>query len=167
MESTKKRAVVTMIIIVTMVLTETVVPLATFGKAQEKPEDNMEVLREKLRADKKVPVSDTMGLTESEAKAFWPLYESYQKKLTRLNDRTIKVIENYAANYRAMSDEVARRLIDESMAVEQERYKVHAAYLPQFRKILPEKKVALYYQLENKAQALLNYEMAINIPLVQ
>jgi hypothetical protein len=44
--------------------------------AQDKPADNMDVLREKLRADKKVVVADTLGLTESEAKAFWPVYNA-------------------------------------------------------------------------------------------
>jgi len=33
--------------------------------------------------------------------------------------------------------------------------------------VLPEKKVARYYQLENKIQAVLTYELAKNIPLVE
>jgi hypothetical protein len=43
--------------------------------AQDKPADNMQVLREKVRADKKLFVAANMELSESEAKAFWPVYE--------------------------------------------------------------------------------------------
>ena len=44
--------------------------------AQEKPADTMQLVREKVAADKKLFIAANMGLTESEAKAFWPVYES-------------------------------------------------------------------------------------------
>jgi hypothetical protein len=135
--------------------------------AQDKPADNMEVVREKIRADKKLVVAETMGMTESEAKAFWPVYEAYQKDLAKLNDRTIKLIDDYADNYGAMSDAAAKKLMDEYMAIEAERLKIRQSYLPRFRQVLPEMKVLRYYQLENKIQAVVNYELAASIPLVR
>jgi hypothetical protein len=48
---------------------------------QDKPADNMQILREKIKADKKLLVASNMELTESEAKNFWPIYEDYQKDL--------------------------------------------------------------------------------------
>ncbi len=46
--------------------------------------------------------------------------------------------------------------------------KLHQAYLPKFRVDLPEVlKVARYYWIKNEIQALLIYELAANIPLVQ
>ena len=56
-----------------------------------------------------------MDLTESEAKGFWPVYEDYQKDLTAINQRIGKLIESYAADYRAntLTDEKAKKLIDE------------------------------------------------------
>ena len=135
--------------------------------AQDKPADNMQVVREKIRADKKLVVAETMGMTESEAKAFWPVYEAYQKDLAELNDRTIKLIDDYADNYGAMSNEAAKKLMDEYMAIEAERLKIRQSYLPRFRQVLPEMKVLRYYQLENKIQAVVNYELAASIPLVR
>ena len=135
--------------------------------AQDKPADNMQVVREKIRADKKLVVAETMGMTESEAKAFWPVYEAYQKDLVELNDRTIKLIDDYADNYGAMSDQAAKKLTDEYMAIETERLKIRQSYLPRFRQVLPEMKVLRYYQLENKIQAVVNYELAASIPLVR
>ena len=62
--------------------------------AQDKPADNMQIVREKIRADKKLVVAETMGMSESEAKGFWPVYEAYHKDLGNINDRTIKLIDD-------------------------------------------------------------------------
>jgi hypothetical protein len=135
--------------------------------AQDKPADNMEIVREKIRADKKLVVAETMGMTESEAKAFWPVYEAYQRDLAKINDRTIKLIDDYAENYGAMSNQAAKKLMDEFMAIEAEHLNIRQSYLPRFRQVLPEMKVLRYYQLENKIEAVVNYELAASIPLVR
>ena len=67
--------------------------------AQEQAADNTQVLLEKVRADKKLLVATNMGMTESEAAAFWPVYDAYQKELNALNGRTRSLIETYAAAY--------------------------------------------------------------------
>jgi hypothetical protein len=134
--------------------------------AQEKPADNMQLVREKIKTDKKLFIAQNMNLTESEAKVFWPVYENYQKDLAKLVDKTVKLIENYAANYETMTEEAAKGLIDGYLAIEAERVTLMKSFLPKFRKVLPEKKVARYYQLENKINAVVKYELATQIPLV-
>ena len=109
-----------------------------------------------------------MGLTESEAKAFWPLYEAYQKDLETIYGRVGRLIESYAAEYRAetLTDEKAKTLIDELVAIEQAEGGLNASYVPKLIKVLPHKKVARYLQIENKIRAALRYDLAANIPLV-
>jgi hypothetical protein len=135
--------------------------------AQDKPADNMELVREKLRADKKLLVAEGMGLTETEAKSFWPVYDSYQKDLGKLFDRKIKLIQDYAKNYETMSDEVAKSLLAEYMAIEGEYLKLRQSFLPEFRKVLSEKRVVRYYQIENKIKAIMDYDLARQIPLMK
>ncbi len=135
--------------------------------AQEKPADNMQIVREKIQTDKKLFIAENMNLTESEAKVFWPVYENYQKDLGKLVDKTVKLVENYAANYETMTEEAAKELINGYLAVEGERVKLMKSFLPKFRKVLPEKKVARYYQLENKINAVVKYGLATQIPLVK
>jgi hypothetical protein len=135
--------------------------------AQDKPADNMQILVEKLRADKKLLVAANMELTEAEAKGFWPLYQRYQDELFLLRARTGKLIKDYTEAYKDMSDDKARVLLDEFLTIDSLGQKLREAYLPEFRKVLPEKKVARYYQIENKIQAALYYELAKEIPLVQ
>jgi len=135
--------------------------------AQEKPSDNMQIVLEKVRADKKLLVAENMQLTEAEAKAFWPVYNQYQDELFLLRSRTAKLIKNYADAYDKMSNDAAKKLLDEFMTIEALGPKLRQAYLPKFRKVLPEIKVARYYQIENKINAALMYELATNIPLAK
>jgi len=152
-----------------MVMMAALVGLAIPAAAQQKPADNMQILMEKVKADKKLLVANNMGLTESEAKGFWPVYEEYQKDLTAINQRIIKMIESYAADYRAKSltDEKAKKLIEEMVAIEQAEAGMKAAYAPKLGKVLPQMKVARYLQIENKIRALVKYELAGGVPLVQ
>jgi len=145
----------------------TVVFLGIPAFAQDKPADDMQIVRDKIKADKKLFVSENMKLTESEAKAFWPVYDAYQKELAKRNERAGKLIEDYAKNYESMSNEVAKKLIDDFMAIQADQQKMRASYLPKFRAVLPEKKVARYWQLENKIGAVVAYALAANIPLVK
>ena len=135
--------------------------------AQDKPADTMQIVREKIQADKKLAVAANMGLTEKEAKAFWPVYESYQKDLGLLNGRLLTLIKDFAKNYQTMSDETAKKLVGEYLAIEGDRVTLKSSYLPRLRQALPEKKVARYLQIENKVEALIRYELAEEIPLVK
>ena len=148
-------------------LTITFFGYAGSAPAQDKPADNMEIVKEKIRTDKKLFIATNMQLTESEAKAFWPVYEAYQAELGKLRDREIKLIDEFAANFGSMSDDVAKNLLDDSLSIDSSHLKMRQSYLAKFRGMLPDKKVARYYQLESKIDALLEYELAKRIPLVR
>jgi len=135
--------------------------------AQDKPADNMDVLREKMRADKKVVVASVLELTESEAKVFWPVYNAYQSDMITHYDRLLKLIDTFGKNYETMSDEMSMKLLTEYLGLERDYVTLLNAYLPRFKKVLPPRKVARLYQIENKAQALVNYDLARGIPLVK
>ena len=143
-------------------------PVFPQGKpAVDKPADNMQILREKLKADKKLVVAANMDLTEAEAKGFWPLYEEYQKELQKINDRLATAIVAYAKEYNAKSltDDKATKLLDEALAVEESETKLKRASVPKLSKVLPGRKVARYVQIENKIRAIVKYEIAAEVPL--
>jgi hypothetical protein len=142
---------------------------AMLGVAQDKPADNMEILRDKIKADKKLVVATNMELTESEAKGFWPIYEQYQKDLRKINQRIANLLESYAADFRgkSLTDEKAKKLIEEAVAIEQAEANLKSTYAPKLSKVLPVRKVARYLQIENKIRAVVKYELAMGVPLVQ
>jgi len=150
-----------------VVLTTLLLFFAGTLAAQEKPADNMQIVLEKLKADKKLLVAENMQLTDAEAKGFWPVYDRYQNELFLLRARTARVIKEYADSYETMGDGTARKLLDEYMRIETLRLKLRKAYLPKFGKVLPGVKVVRYYQIENKANAAVDYELAANIPLIK
>jgi hypothetical protein len=152
---------------VTLVLIGLVMGWAFLASAQDKPADNMQIVVEKIRADKKLFIAENMQLTEAEAQAFWPLYEQYQDELFLLRARTMKLINDYAEAYQKMTNDTARNLLDEVMTIETLGLKLRQTFFPKFRDALPDVKVLRYYQIENKIDAALMYELAANIPLIQ
>ncbi len=135
----------------------------------DKTANNMEIIHEKLKADKKFNVAKYMELTESEAKKFWPVYEAYQKDLHKLNERLLSLLQSYAADYRgkSLTDEKAKKLLDEWIALDQDIAKQRASYAPKVLQALPAKKAARYLQIENEYRILINYDLAATVPLAQ
>jgi len=137
--------------------------------AQDKPADDMQILRDKIRADKKLVVAMNMELTESEAKSFWPIYDEYQKDLQKINQRMAKMLESYADDFRnkSLTDDKAKKLINEATAIDQAEANLKSTYAPKLSKVLPVRKVVRYLQIENKIRAVVKYDIASGVPLVR
>jgi len=143
--------------------------LAASAMAQTPATNNMEILRQKVKADKKLVVAANLMLTDAEGTAFWPLYEAYQKDLQQINQRMAAVIESYASAYNKgpVANDVAKKLLDESVAIDDAEVKAKSALVPKVMGVLPAAKAARYIQIENKIRAAIRYELAAGIPLVQ
>jgi hypothetical protein len=151
------------------VLLATVLTLALSappGRAGEAAKANLDILRDTIRANKKALVAANLTLSDEEAARFWPLYERYQTELKPVQDRAVKVIEDYTASYHDLSNEKAMKLADDWLSAEGDRVKVRRTYLEEFAKVLPGRKVVRFYQIENKMDAVLRYDLAGQIPVV-
>jgi len=131
---------------------------------------NMEILMQKVKADKKLLIATNMGLSEAEGKKFWPLYDAYQKELGALNQRLGKTIQEYADAFNAgkgtISEDTAKKLLSEALSVEEAEVKLKRTYADKIGKVLPATKTARYIQMENKIRAIVKMELAQQIPLV-
>ncbi len=141
---------------------------AAFAIAQESATSNMDILRQKIKADKKLLVAENMGLSDAEGKAFWPIYDAYQADLQKLNERLKKAIVAYAEAYNkgSVPNETAKKLLEEAIAIDEAEAALKRSYVPKLEKAIPAAKVARYIQIENKIRAVLRYELAAEIPLV-
>ena len=135
--------------------------------AQEKPDATMEILREKVRTDKKLVVALALDLSESEAKEFWPVYGAYQSDMITHYDRISKLISDYSAAYETMNDATATQLLGELLALRADHTALLLRYVPRFERVLPPRKVARFYQIENKIRAIVEYQLARDIPLIK
>ena len=145
----------------------TLVPCMALAEGDQ-PASNMDIVREKLRADKKLLVAQAMAMTQSEADKFWPVYEEYQKELTAIAEREIELIKEYARTYKSMTNSEAKYLMDKFLSIEGDYQTTRMQYVRRIRGqgILSEIKVARYFQIENKIKALVDFELAEKIPLI-
>jgi len=145
-----------------------ITPAFAQSAAADTPADTMQILRDKVKADKKLVVATNMDLTEAEAKAFWPVYDAYQKDLEALNQRTIAMIKSYAAawNTNSMDNEKAKKLTAEFLAIQADEVKLMQSYVPKLSKAVSAVKVARYLQIESKIRAIIRYELASQVPLI-
>jgi hypothetical protein len=129
---------------------------------------NMQILRDKIKADKKALVAANMQLSDPEANAFWPIYDDYQNDLKAINQRLGTAILAYADALKAgpIPDATAKKLLDESIAVDEAEAKLRKDYAARLTKAIPAAKAARYLQIENKIRAVIRYELAAGIPLV-
>ena len=143
--------------------------LAAPAMAQTSATTNMDILRDKIKADKKLVVAENLELTDAEGKAFWPVYDAYQKDLQAINQRLTTAILAYADAYNKgpVANETAKKLLDEAVAIEDAEAKLKSALVPKVLGTLPATKAARYIQIESKIRALVRYEMAAGIPLVK
>jgi len=136
--------------------------------AENAQNTNMQILLDKVKADKKLLIAGNMDLTDQESKEFWPLYEGYQKDLEQLNRHLGGLINEYAEAYNkgSVSDDLAKSLINEALKTEGAEVKMRREYAEKLTKVLPATKVARYLQMENKIRAAIKFDLAANIPLM-
>ena len=141
--------------------------LALPAAAGEAEEANLEILVTTIEANKKALVAVNLELEDAEAEAFWPVYDRYEGELSSVNRRFAALIEDYTASFGSMSDEKAKQLVEDFLAIERERAELREKYLEPFSEALPGRKVARFYQIENKMQAVWRYQLARDIPVIE
>jgi hypothetical protein len=131
--------------------------------------EDSEKIRAAMQKQKDEVVAAEMKLTEQEDKAFWPLYREYQEALRKLQDRSFRLLAEYAREREneTFTDQKAKALLDEYLDIDREDLRLKRTYLEKFGRILPAKKVMRYFQLENKIAAMINYQMTQGVPLAK
>jgi hypothetical protein len=128
---------------------------------------DIEAARSVLQTERKILIMREMSLTPQEADAFWPLYDEYVVARRQLGDRRLSVITDYAAAYNEMTEEKAEQLLKRSIDYKGDKLKLQKKYVKKFRKILPTIKVVRYFQLESKLDAIIEFDLASQIPLME
>src|SRR3954451_19618216 len=80
-----------------------------------------ELLRSDVQAQKIAILTEVMGFTEAEDKAFWPIYREYNTQMAKLGDERIALIHEYAKAYSQITDPVAQSLASRAMDLEKRR----------------------------------------------
>jgi len=137
--------------------------------SMETNKERIERSRATLNLEKKQVVAKNINLTSVEKDKFWALYREYQDKMDSVTDRRIKLLTDYDDTLENgnLTDEKASEMLDEYLSYETERLTTRKSFVEKFRQVLSPRKVTRFFQLENKWEAVLNYELTRLIPLVQ
>ena len=127
----------------------------------------LDLLRSDVRIVKKEIIKEVMEFTDTEAQAFWKVYKKYQHEVEKVNDAKIELITDYAEHYWDLSDEKAQQLIKKAIDLEIKRAWIKKEYLRKFDYVIPSKKVAKFFQLESKLSALVQVQMAAELPMIE
>jgi N12 class adenine-specific DNA methylase len=125
------------------------------------------ILGSVVQTERKAVVAKNMELSEAESEAFWPVYNEYEQAMRKVNDKRIELIRKLAAEYQTLTDEQAEALLRESFDFQNERVKVRRNFRKKFGKVLAGKRVARFYQIDSKIDAIIDFDIARTIPLVR
>jgi hypothetical protein len=127
--------------------------------------DEIELMLAQIRTNRQAIVTENLALTAEESAVFWPLYRQFQNDRASMVDRTMKMLTEFRDNFDGLSEEQAKALVDEYFKIQKEELRLNEKYLREFRKILSQKKTLRYFQIENKLDAIIDYDLSQVIPL--
>ena len=128
---------------------------------------DIELTRAAIQVRRQAIVTAVMDLEAREADTFWPLYREYRLAMALVNDRYVKLLVGYLGSYEKLTDEAASRMLDEALSIDRARTDVKKKFVARFGKQLPAKKVARFFQVDNKLDAVINAELAQLVPLAR
>jgi Spy/CpxP family protein refolding chaperone len=138
--------------------------------AQDKPkitDQDIELLRRDLRAQKKQIVAANLSLTTEQATKFWPVYDQYIAEQTKIHDLKYAVVKEFATSWGTISDAQAEDLTNRALAVDAQVTQLRIKYMPSFLKVLPGKQVATFFQIDRRLQMMVDLQLMSQLPLVQ
>ena len=128
---------------------------------------DIQLTREELQKDRQKIVAANLGLTEDESVAFWVMYRDYRVEMAHLGDRLVKLITDYSTSRDSLSDAQAGEMMDRWVSIQEDELAVRRKYMKKFQKVIPLKTTVRFFQIENKLDAAVRYELAGLIPLVR
>ena len=152
----------------TLLATLLAAPLAVSAQDKTAPAAmTSEQWMQRIQADRAGIVLRSMELTPEETKKFTPLYEKFQKELAPSRKQQGRAILDYVNADAKINNANAQRLATEVITADLQQARLREKHFKQLLKVLPARKAARYMQIENKIDAVMRYETAQLIPLVQ
>jgi hypothetical protein len=130
-------------------------------------DQQLTLLRRDIRAIKKQLIAANLTLTDTEAMKFWQVYEEYSADLGKINDTRTAIIKEYSDEYGTLTDDQADSLIRRWLETDIEQARLRQRYVPIFRKVLPGKKAATFFQLDRRISMMIDVQLTSQLPLIQ
>lgn len=126
-----------------------------------------ELLRADVRLQKVAIITEVMGFTEAEDKAFWPIYREYDAEMSKLGDERVALIAEYARVYDSMTDDAASELATKALELESKRQAVKAKCFDRVKKAMSPKTALRFLQVEHQLLLLIDLQISASLPVVK
>ena len=130
-------------------------------------DQQLALLRQDIRSIKKQLIAANLTLTDSEATKFWQVYGQYSAETEKINDTRAAIIKEYSDDYGTLTDDQADSLIRRWLDADIEQAKLRQRYVPIFRKVLPGKKAATFFQIDRRISTMIDVQLTSQLPLAQ
>ena len=127
----------------------------------------LELMRIDLKKERVLVVGDAMEFTGEEAATFWPIYKEYEAEFTKQGDARLALLKEYAESFDTMTDDKATDLASRALDLETERTALKRRYLEKIATAMSPSIAARFLQVENQIGALLDLQIAAQVPLVE
>jgi len=138
-----------------------------FAQSENFETDYIDILKKDIQTEAKKLVGENLEMTEDQANIFWPLYDEYDADLLELSNERLNIISSYMLDYYDLSDEKAETLVNQAMDIDQKRLDLKRKYIAKMNKVLPQKLVGKFFQIDNYLQTLLTIQRQSTIPFIK
>jgi hypothetical protein len=144
-----------------------VLGLAPTGPSAQTVKERLDLTREAVESQRRVLVSGSLRLSDAEAKAFWPLYDDYEKERRPYDQRASKLVADFLASAATLTDARAKAILDEAFRIDEGRVKVRRAWYDRMAKAISPRQLVRFYQIENKLDSVVRADLSKQIPLAR
>ena len=124
-----------------------------------------ELLRSDVKLTKVAIITELMGFTPEEDKAFWPIYREYDREMEKLGDERVALIADYAKAFEQLTDATADKLAKTAIDLEAKRQAAKAKFFERVRGALKGKTALRALQVEHQLQLLIDLQIAASLPV--
>lgn len=142
-----------------------IVALAVPAATPQTVKETLDITRQAVETQRRVLVSGALPLTDAEAKAFWPLYDDYEKQRRPIDERANRLVADFVASAASLSDAQAKTMLTEALAVDEGRLKLRRDFMERMGKVIPPRKLVRFFQIENKLDSVVRADISKQIPL--
>jgi Spy/CpxP family protein refolding chaperone len=145
----------------------TALPLASQAKEKVSLNADEQVLIKQIQSDRRAVFADNLGLTEAESAKFWPIYDEYEARRQKYEERYVAMVNDFAEKYDSLTDAQAEKILAERMDIERKQLELKEEFTKKIAKVLPGKKALRYAQIESRITNLLRRNLYSVIPLAR
>ena len=125
---------------------------------------SIEVVRAGSQADRVTIITQAMNFSDKDAAVFWPIYRTYEYERSKIDDRRVAVIKEYAAKYPNLSDSDAKAMAEQMLGCDARIAELKMKYYKKLNAVLPALTVTKFFQVEHRVDLVMDMRVESSLP---